>query len=889
MDIEGEKMEIVKLSVLRGPNYWSNYRNKLIVLKLDLKQYEYLPSNKVPGFNDALKKLMPSLFNHRCSEGIEGGFFTRLDEGTWFGHVIEHVALELQWLSGMRCGYGRTRSAPQEGCYYVVFSYEIENAGRYAAQAAFNIIQTLANGQQYESLADDIKNLKQIHQEERFGPSTSAIIKEAEKRNIPYMRLDDDSMILLGQGSNQKIICSTVTNSTSCIGVDIAADKELTKQILLAAHIPVPRGKMVHSLDELGLAMEEIGFPLVIKPQKSNHGKGITTQITTNAKAIFAFNVAKKFCENVIVERFINGHDYRILVVNYKLVAVAKRTPAAIVGNGIATIQELIDEANSHPTRGEGHQNFLTKITIDESTMAILVENDLTLDTILPKGNLLYLKSAANLSSGGTAIDVTHLIHPRNIFLAERVARLSGLDICGIDLIAEDIGEPITERNGAILEVNAGPGIRMHLLPSKGIKRNVAKPIMDMLFQNNTAARIPLVAVTGTNGKTTTVRLIAHFAKQAGFAVGYTTTEGIYIQNQEVYKGDCSGPLSAATILRDPLVNFAVLECARGGILRSGLGFDHCNISIITNVTEDHLGQDDIVTLEEMARVKSVVARSTLKDGHAILNADDDLVYDIKNDLECNIALFSTSASNPRIHEHCANGGLAAYVERDQIVVQKGHQKLYLGDIKDIPLTFLGAAISMIKNILPAALAGIISCFPAQEISKWLLTFQPNPENLPGRMNLFNFDTFKVLIDYAHNEDAFIELRNFINKVGAQKKVGIIAATGDRRPDDIRKVGYYAAQTFDEIIIREDRDSRGRSHKDMHQLIKEGIYQVNKDCQVKIIPNEFDAILYAMENAEPDTFILYFPDEILKAVEFIREYENNYRFNNHLIQGQASA
>ncbi len=882
-------MEILNIGVLRGPNYWSNYRKQLIVLELNLHQYEYQPSNEISGFNEKLKALMPSLLNHNCSLGVEGGFFERLEQGTWLGHVIEHIALELQWLAGMRCGYGRTRQASKVGVYYVVFSYEIESAGIYAAHAAFNIAKTLASGQSYDNLANDIAQLKRIHAEERLGPSTAAIIKEAEKRNIPHMRLDNDSLIMLGQGCHQKIICSTVSDHTSCIGVDIAADKELTKRILKSGHVPVPQGTMVSTLEELEQAINDFGFPLVMKPQSSNHGKGINTEISNKEKAVYAFHMAKKFCENVIVEKHVTGFDYRLLVVNYQLVAVAKRTPAAIVGNGVFTIKALIDEANSHPTRGIGHQNFLTRIEIDENTQSILQDSGMTLDTILPKGQLLILKSAANLSSGGTAIDVTHLVHPQNKFLAERIARLVNLDICGIDLIAEDISAAITDKNGAVLEVNAGPGIRMHLLPSKGIKRNVAKPIVDMLFPNNAPSRIPLVAVTGTNGKTTTVRLIAHFARLAGYTVGYTTTEGIYIQDQEIYKGDCSGPLSATTILRDSIVNFGVLECARGGIIRSGLGFDKCNISVLTNITEDHLGQDDIMTLEELTRVKSVVPRSTFKEGYAVLNADDDNVYGIKEDLDCHIALFSLSANNERITAHCAEDGLAAYIENEHIVVQRGQQKDYIARVKDIPLTFFGTATSMIKNILPAVLAGVASHFPPHEIARWLMAFEPTPENLPGRMNLFDFGTFKVLIDYAHNEDAFIELKKFIDQVGAKKRVGIIAATGDRRLEDIRKVGFYAAQTFDEIIIREDRDSRGRSHHELNRLMKEGMHQVNKACDVKIIPNEFDAIQYAIANAEPDTFIMYFPDEILKAVEFVKNYEQVYKYNKHLIQGQASA
>ncbi len=703
------------------------------------------------------------------------------------------------------------------------------------------------------------------------------------------MRLDEDSFIMLGQGCNQRIICSTVTSQTSCTGADLAMDKDKTKQILAGAYLPVPKGLIIHSIAELEMAIQEIPYPLVIKPSVGNHGKGITTNIRTKEKALFGYNLAKKFSKEVMVEQFVTGYDYRLLLVNYKLVAAARRTPACVVGDGLLTIQQLIDQANEHPDRGIGHQKLLTKITIDESTLSIIADNQFTLDTILPAGYILYLKSGANISSGGTALDVTHLVHPVNIVMAERIARLMHLDICGIDIVTDDIATPITEQNGGIIEVNAGPGLRMHLAPSEGRKRNVAKPIINMLFPNGTPSRIPLVAVTGTNGKTTTVRLIAYFARKAGYCTGFTTTDGIYLQDQKIYKGDCSGPLSASAILRDPLINFAVLECARGGILRSGLGYDKCSVSIVTNISEDHLGQDDIHTLEKLARVKSVVPRSTSDNGYAILNADDDRVYAMKHDLKCNIALFSMISNNELVEHHCSTGGTAAYLEKGFFILQKGPDKHQVAKINDIPLTFSGQAKSMIKNILPAILAAFVNHFNIEDIAKWLFEFKPTAENIPGRMNLFTVgDEIKVLLDYAHNEEAFIELRDFIEHVKCKKKIGIVAATGDRRPEDIKKVGFYAAQTFDEIIIRQDRDSRGRTHEELINLVMEGINQYKENSQVKIIPNEFEAIQYAIDTAEPDTFILYFPDEVSKAVDYLRQQEQK-SLTMKTIEGSTSA
>ncbi|HJY23951.1 MAG TPA: Mur ligase family protein, partial [Hanamia sp.] len=438
---------------------------------------------------------------------------------------------------------------------------------------------------------------------------------------------------------------------------------------------------------------------------------------------------------------------------------------------------------------GEDHEKTLTKIKVDESTLFILNERGLTLQSVLPFGEILFLKDTANLSSGGTARDATDVVHPYNAFLAERIARLMNLDICGIDIIAEDITKPINQNNGAVLEVNAAPGFRMHLSPVKGIPRNVGEPVIRMLYPEGASSRIPLIAVTGTNGKTTTTRLISHFAKNAGHTVGYTTTDGIYINDQLIYKGDCSGPLSAEAVLRDPLVDFAVLECARGGILRAGLAFDKCNISIITNITEDHLGLDDINTLEDYAKVKAVVARSTFDDGFAILNADDDIVYGIKEELDCNIALFSTREDNERVISHCEKGGWAAIIEKGHFTICNGEWRIRVGKVTEIPLTLNGRATCMIKNILPAILAAAISGFNAKVIRKSLLTFIPGPEFTPGRMNIFKLKDVEVMIDYVHNTEGFSQLKEFMKQVPAQKKVVIIGCAGDRRDEDIKKMG----------------------------------------------------------------------------------------------------
>ncbi len=863
-------MEIIEIKVMRGPNYWSNCRQKLIVMKLNLGISENFPTNTIDGFEERLVHCMPSLYTHRCSPGREGGFLERVHTGTWLGHVVEHVALEMQSLAGMECGFGRTRSAGEKGIYNVVFSYVIEQAGIYAAKAAVRMVETLASDMYY-NVENDIMELNRIYYREKLGPSTQSIVDEAEKRGIPNRRLDNQSQIMLGQGCNQRIIRATIACTTSNIGVDMAGDKESTKELLADAYIPVPEGRLITEEEELDSAIERIGFPLVVKPVDGNHGRGISTNILTREAAAEAFAQARKISKEVIVERFIRGIDYRFLVVDYKLVAVAKRVPAKVIGDDKSTIRELIDETNKDPDRGEGHEKVLTKIKVDELTMSILTEKQYTLDTVLPIGEILYLKDTANISAGGTSRDVTDIVHPYNIFLAERVARLMNLDICGIDVIAEDINIPITKTTGAILEVNASPGLRMHNAPSKGLPRNVAAPILDMLYPDNAPSRIPLIAVTGTNGKTTTTRLIAHIAKQAGRSVGYTTTDGIYIQDQLIFHGDCSGPSSAAVVMRDPIVDFAVLECARGGILRSGLGFDHCNISIVTNISSDHLGLGGIDTLEKMARVKEVVAQSTFRDGYAILNADDDLVYDMKERLDCNIALFSIDSNNERIARHCKNGGLAACIENEYFTICEGPWKTRIAKVKDVPLTFSGSAIFMIRNILPSILAAKISGFDKQQIVDSLMSFVPSPEITPGRMNQFQFRDFNVMVDYVHNEGGYAELEKYVAQVKAKAKVGVIAATGDRRDEDIRKIGFYAARMFDEIIIRHDKDGRGRTNEQLTSLLTEGIAEYSPDKPVQVISDEAEAIRYVLDHAVPGAFVFISVDDTFATLELVRK------------------
>jgi cyanophycin synthetase len=865
-------MKILEIKVLKGPNYWSVRRNKLIQMKLDLEELEQRPTNNIPGFRERLEKMFPSLYEHRCSVGKPGGFFERVAEGTWMGHVIEHVALELQTLSGMDTGFGRTRGAGETGVYYVVFSYMEEDAGVYAAKASVRIAEALIEGLTY-NLEEDIQQLREIREDTRLGPSTGCIVEEAVKRGIPFIRLNKQSLVQLGYGIHQKRIRATIASTTGNIAVDIACDKEETKNLLEAAEIPVPRGTVIRTEEGLQEAIDKYGYPLVIKPIDGNHGKGNTTNITSWEQAIKALEAAKQYGRNVIVEKFITGFDFRVLVINYKFICAALRTPASVVGNGTNTIQWLIDETNKDARRGFGHEKVLTQITIDQFTQKMLDELNYTLEIIPKKGELVLLKPTANLSTGGTSTDVTDEVHPANIFMCERIAKIIGLDICGIDIMTSDLRSPVTENGGAILEVNAAPGFRMHIEPSEGLARNVAEPVVDMLFPKGSAGRIPIIAVTGTNGKTTTTRLIAHIAKSAGKKVGYTTSDGVYIQNQLMMKGDCTGPLSSKFVLKDPTVDFAVLECARGGILKAGLAFQHCEVAIVTNVAADHIGLGGINNVEQMAKVKAVVPETVFPHGYAVLNADDDLVYAMKKDLDCNVALFSMNENNPRIKEHCSEGGgLAAVFENGYVSILKGTWKIRVMNVKDIPLTYEGKAIHNVNNCLPAVLATyLFRDFTIEDIRSALTSFVPSSTQTPGRLNFFHFKHFTMLADFAHNPHGLKLLGDFISKLDYPSRIGIISGTGDRRDEDIRELGEISARHFDEIIIRCDKNLRGRTADEIIGLLKEGINSVNPSLPTMVIANENEALEYIYANYRPGALYTIMCDVVAGALDKIRQ------------------
>jgi cyanophycin synthetase len=869
-------MKIENIQVLRGPNIWSGSRKKLIQMRLDLQELEHKPTNQIDGFYERLKALIPSLQEHRCSPGVPGGFYQRIVAGTWMGHVIEHIALEIQTLAGMDTGYGRTRETKTVGVYNVVFTYLEEKVGIYAAEAAVRIAEALITGEEYD-LEYDIQQMREIREATRLGPSTGSIVEEAIARDIPWIRLNNQSLVQLGYGKNQVRFRATMTEKTSCIAVDIASNKEETKRLLQEQAIPVAKGITISSTEGVDEAIRRVGFPLVFKPLDGNHGRGISINIKNREDAVEAYEFAARISRKVIVERYVTGYDFRVLVIDNKMVAAALRDPAHVKGNGTSTIQQLIDIENTDPRRGYGHENVLTLIAVDRDTLDLLEKKGYTLETVPAAGEKVFVKSTANLSTGGTSVDVTDHVHPQNIFICERISKIIGLDICGIDIMAENLTEPLTENGGVVLEVNAAPGFRMHIAPSEGLPRNVAGHVIDMLYPAGKSSRIPIIAVTGTNGKTTTTRLIAHIVKNNGHRVGFTTSDGIYIQNNMMLKGDTTGPVSSEFILKDPTVDFAVLETARGGILRSGLGFGFCDIGVVTNIQEDHLGLADIHTLEDLTRVKSVIINAVKKDGWGVLNADNEYCVRIGKKASCNIAYFSMNENNPVIKAHCKKGGIACVCENGFITIKKGDWKIRVQRTIQIPLTFGGTVPFMIENVMAATLAAFLWGFKTEDIKISLETFIPSAAQTPGRMNIFEFKDFRFMIDFAHNPDGYRGIKEFLRHVDSPLKIGIIAGTGDRRDEDIRELGKLSAEMFDYVILRQEKHLRGRTEENILDLLKEGILSVDANKQFEVVPKEIDAIKHAMSLAKPGTFITALSDVVDNAIETVQNYQEQER------------
>jgi cyanophycin synthetase len=864
-------IRVLERLALMGPNLYAHF--PCIKWKIDLGPLEQRPTNAIAGFADALKTQMPSLVTHRCSEGVEGGFFSRVDEGTWLGHVIEHIALELQTLIGVDVGFGRTRSTGGEGSgvYNVVYECDEREVGLLAGEIALEFVEHLVAGRTYD-LGEKIEELRRLNDRRALGPSTRSIVNAALERGIPFMRLDESNLVQLGYGARAQKIQATIASTTRFLGVEIAGDKDKTKSILGFHGVPVPKGEACRTWQGALEIAGDIGWPVVVKPLDASHGRGIVTNIRDEEQLQLAFEEAKQFRSTIVVERFVDGADYRLLVIGGKLVAAAMRVPANVTGDGRHTIRELVDLANADPRRGESHEKVLTKIRIDAATERLLALRHTTLESVPADGEVVYLKSTANLSTGGTAIDVTDRVHPSNVELAERIAQLVDLDIAGIDIVAPVIDTPLEENGGAIVEVNAAPGFRMHLAPTEGKPRPVGEAVVNMLFPPGSEPRIPIITITGTNGKTTTARLAAHIARQAGKHVGLTTSDGIYIQNRLVQKGDTTGPASAAVVLRDPSVNFAVLETARGGLLRAGLGFDWSNAAVVTNIAEDHLGLRDIHNVEDLAHAKAVTVERVRPDGCAILNAEDAMTPLILEHVESRVAYFSLDSAHQTFREHVDGGGMGATIEKGWVVVYDKGLHFALCEVADVPIAFDGYARFNVANALAAVLATYATGIHVTDIRSGIMSFFQSAFTTPGRVNFVEFRGFRVMIDYAHNPHGIAALCELVEALRRGRLIAVLGIPGDRRDVDLRESARIVAQTFDRVIVREDFNRRGRAKGEVPAILRQALLAAGKkEDEIVMMLDEREALTLAVTEAQPGDLVVVFADKPEYAAAVLEE------------------
>jgi len=839
-------MKIQVIRALEGRNIHSH--SPLIEMRVDLGEYEHQPTSAYPEFVSRLLQLLPSLEEHHCSRGQPGGFVQRLREGTYFGHVIEHVALELQALAGMQVIYGKTRRA-KDGVYNVFFEYESREAGLRAGEMAVEFVRRLLAGEEPRPVADLVAELQAIALRTGLGPSTQAIVEAARRRGIPYYRLGG-SLIQLGYGAKQRRIWATITARTGCIGVDIASDKTLTKRLLEEAGIPVPAGGTVTDETEALELARSLGGPVVVKPQDGNQGKGVTLNLRTEAEIRAAFRLAQRYAARVIIERYIPGRQYRVLVVGGEVVAAAERIPARVVGDGRHSLRELIELVNQDPRRGEGHEKPLTKIRIDPVVELTLARQHLDLDYVPAKGEQVRLRDNANLSTGGTATDVTDQVHPQVADLCVRAARIVGLDVAGVDLVMPDIAQPLLPGGGAVIEVNAAPGLRMHLYPSAGKPRAVGARIVDWLFPAGDRGRIPIVAITGTNGKTTVTRLVNHILQQAGYKTGMTTSDGIYIDGRCVLSGDTTGPRSARTVLMDDRVEAAVLETARGGIIRGGLAFDYCDVACVTNISADHLGQDGVETLADLVNVKTLLLEAVRPGGAAVLNADDPQMLLLLQHAAGEPILFARKADNINVRKHVVQGGRAVYRRQNDLVIAEQGKERVLISFSQVPLTAGGRLAHNVENVLAAVACCLNLGLQDAVLRQALMTFHPDLEQNPGRFNHFRIGRLNVVLDYGHNPAGFRATYEAVQAFKPRTVRAVIGVPGDRCDSLIIAAGRTAGALFDQLTIKEDQELRGRKPGEVAALLVRGALQVGfAEENLRVILDEREAIREAVRQS----------------------------------------
>lgn len=865
----GIRINIIDIKLYMGRNIYSHQR--VVKLVLDMDGIPDIPTREYPGFNEKLLEYFPGLQEHGCSNTCKQGFLKRLADGTYLPHVIEHLAIEIQQCIGYNVTFGKTRLIKGTQLYNIIFAFHSEYIGKDIAENAVDIIQQLLDHKD-PKVENRLEQMREKDLQAKPGPSTNAIIHEAMKRGIPVLKLAYGGFIQLGQGKYQKRISATVTDDISCIAVDIACDKTATKMILQEIGIPIPYGYTCTEITQAINIAEKIGYPVVVKPEGGNQGKGVSLNLYNQSEVEDAFNFAKMVDENIIVEKYISGKDYRLLVVGDHVAAASERVPAHVTGDGIHNIQQLIQLINHNQNRGDDHEKPLTKIKIDEMMLSYLKKQGLTYESIPLDHKIVYLKANGNLSTGGSAIDCTEKVHPKNKEIAICVSKLIGLSIAGVDITCPNISIPIQDGNGAVIEVNAAPGIRMHLFPSKGKPRNVAVDIVDMLYPTGSRYSIPLVAITGTNGKTTTTRMIAHILKLYGYIVGMTTTSGVFINDRCVRKGDATGPASAKIVLTDKSVDAAVLETARGGIIRSGLGYDMSDVAVLTNITEDHLGIDEVYTLDDLLFIKSLVIESIKKTGYAVLNADDPVVMQIIPKVRCHIILFSQQEENVAIREHVNHGGSAVVLKGNYIFISTGGILAQVIDIRDIPATYGGRLHHNIENSLASISAAYALKIPIALIEKAMKSFYSDEIQNPGRFNIYNIRDFKVIIDYGHNIAGYKSVIKAAQQFGASRLVGIIGAPGDRDDQCIREIGKISGDGFQHIIIKEDKDLRGRKNGEIIQLLKQGVLQSKLlSCEIECIYSEVEALQQAIKQAQTGDIIIIFYEDLQPIIDIIKD------------------
>ncbi|WP_237219952.1 cyanophycin synthetase [Sphingomonas arenae] len=903
---------VLEKGVYRGAHYFS--LTPMIRVMLDLGRMEDWPSNRIAGFTDRLIELLPGLHRHGCSLRRRGGFVERLRDGTWLGHVVEHVALELQSMVGPRVTRGKTRSVPgRPGVYNVMFAYAHEEAGLLAGRLALEIVNSLlpaelAGMERLERIAEAdgafeferrLQQLRAATSRASFGPTTQSLVDEAKRRGIPVMRLDEASLVQLGHGRYQKRIRASISGDTPLVAADLAGNKHLTKKLLDESGIPVPRGVVVRNVDEALREARRLGFPLVTKPLDGNHGRGITIGIQSEEQLRFGFEHARGHSRSVIVEPFFAGRDHRILVIGGKLVAVAERVPAHVIGDGTKSIARLIEQVNEDPRRGDGHEKVMTRIKVDAHVTEYLARSGLTVDSVPAAGDIIMLRATANLSTGGTAVDRTNEIHFDNAEIARRAALIIGLDIAGIDFVCPDITRSVRETGGGVIEVNAAPGFRMHLEPSEGPPRDVARPVLEMLYPRGRQSRVPIISITGTNGKSTTARMLKHVLRYTGCSIGLTSTTGVYVDDVLVMQGDATGPRSARMVLRDPTVDVAVLETARGGILREGLGYDRADIGAVLNISADHLGLKGIETLEDLAWVKSLVVETVSRRGTSVLNADDPQCVRMARRAGGRLAWFSLHGGDdmpPVLRRHVEHGGMAVVrepgPEGGTIVLHQAGQRQIVMKAGDIPATLHGMATFNIANALACIAMAVAHDVPLLTIRSALSMFQSNFEQNPGRLNVHDAHGFRVIMDYAHNAAGLRALGDVINGLRHRyrRTIGAVTIPGDRRDEDIIEVGQIAAGMFDELVFREDPATRGRPRGEVMGLLQEGAVRAGATPDhMHLIAGEAEAAAAALTLAQPGELVVITPTDVFGCWEQVRSFrkvETASAPNGHVIAAE---